>query len=795
MLKNYFKIAWRNLLKDKQFSLLNLFGLATGLACVLLIALWVSDELQVDHIGINDSRLYQVFKRVPDNTGSVMVIEQTQGMLYQSLQRELPEVQSAACIRKETEPGIIATRDQQLKAMPLFASSAFFQLFNYPLLSGAAATSLTDISGVMLSDRLALKLFHTTAISGKTIKWQFRDEVDFSGDYLVKGVFQAPPAGASDQFDLVFPFELYAQKMRGTPGDVSAWGSNMVLTEVVLKPGTDVDAFNRKIRKFTQNKLGGDASYDGELFLQRYSDRYLHNNYVNGVPGGGRIEYVHLFSTIALLIILIACINFMNLATAKAAHRTKEVGIQKVMGANRLSLISQYLSESLLMTFAAFILSIGIAAILLPAFREITGKELHLHFSFSFIGAIIGLLVLVGMFAGSYPALYLSGFNPINVLKGQLKASGIQSFVRWGLVIFQFSVSVILIICVLVVRQQMDLVRSINLGYDKNNIIRFGGEDDSHKQAAFLAEVKQIPGVVNATAMEGDLLGNSSHSGGGISWPGKDPDLKLEYYGNSVDYDFMETLGLKLAAGRTFSRSFADSTSVLFNESAIRAMGIKDPVGKMVSLWGKPMQIIGVVKDYHFQSLYKKIGPAFFTFSTDNKNILVRVDPLRQQVALAAVQNLYHQYHPGLDFAYTYVDDSYNRLYASEQRVEVLTRYFAGMAILISCLGLFGLAAFTAQKRQKEIGIRKVIGASSAQLVAMLSKDFLRLVCLALVIAMPLGWWTCHHWLQSFAYRIELSPMIFVLTALLVVIITLLTISYQSLKAAMTNPVKSLRTE
>lgn len=339
------------------------------------------------------------------------------------------------------------------------------------------------------------------------------------------------------------------------------------------------------------------------------------------------------------------------------------------------------------------------------------------------------------------------------------------------------------------------LVRSIKLGYDKNNIIRFGGENDSHKQSAFLAEVKQIPGVVNATAMEGDLLGNSSHSGGGISWPGKDPNLKLEYYGNSFDYDFMETLGLKLAAGRTFSRSFADSTCVLFNETAIRAMGIKDPVGKMVSLWGKPMQIIGVVKDYHFQSLYKKIGPAFFTFSTDNKNILVRVDPHRQQVALAAVQNLYHQFHPGLDFAYTYVDDSYNRLYASEQRVEVLTRYFAGMAILISCLGLFGLAAFTAQKRQKEIGIRKVIGASSAQLVTMLSKDFLRLVCLALVIAMPLGWWACHRWLQSFAYRIELSPMIFVLTALLVVIITLLTISYQSLKAAMVNPVKSLKTE
>ncbi|MCR8556591.1 ABC transporter permease [Mucilaginibacter sp. BJC16-A38] len=795
MLKNYFRIACRNLLKDRQFSLLNLLGLATGLACILLIALWVNDEWQVDKFNANDSRLYQVLKKAPDGTGSATVSEFTQGLLYQSLLRELPEIESAACLRKEREPGIILTKDRQLKAMPVFASTGFFKVFSYPLISGNGATALADVSGVLLSDQLALKLFHTTAVTGKTIKWQFQDNVDFSNVYTIRGVFQAPPANASDQFDLVFPFELYAQKMRGTPGDITSWGSNMVLTDVVLKPGTNVDAFNQKIRNFSKNKLKGDTSYEGDLFLQRYSDRYLYNNYVNGVPSGGRIEYVRLFFTIALLILVIACINFMNLATAKAARRMKEVGIQKVMGASRLSLVFQYLIESLLMTSGAFIMAVLIAMFLLPAFRVITGKDLQLHFSAGFIFPAIGLLVLVGLFAGSYPALYLSGFNPIRVLKGQLKTSWAEAFVRKGLVIFQFGISVILIVCVLVVRQQMALVQSINLGYDKNNIIRFGGDDDHKAQAGFLAEVKNIPGVLNATDMEGDLLGSAGHSGGGISWPGKDPNLKLEYYGNSVDHDFLETMGLQLAGGRTFSRQFSDSASVIFNETAIRAMGIKDPTGKMVSLWGKPMRIVGVVKDYHFESLYKKIGPAFFTFSPDNKNILVRIDPRRQQQALAAVQNLYRRYHPGLDFDYSFLDDSYHRLYASEQRVAVLTRYFAGMAILISCLGLFGLAAFTAQKRQKEIGIRKVIGASVDQVVAMLSRDFLLLVTLALAIAMPVAWWACHKWLQSFAYRVELSPLVFVLTALVTVVITLLTISFQSIKAALANPVKSLRAE
>jgi len=346
------------------------------------------------------------------------------------------------------------------------------------------------------------------------------------------------------------------------------------------------------------------------------------------------------------------------------------------------------------------------------------------------------------------------------------------------------------------VYQQMKLIQTTNLGYNKDNVIRFTNDGNLPQNlSSFITELKNIPGVVNASDLTGDLMGHYSHEGGGIGWQGKDPNLHIEYYGNAADVGFFETMNLQMAEGRTFSKEFADSSSVIFNQSAIAAMGLRNPVGKTVSLWGEKKQIIGVVKDYHYQSLYTKIGPAFFTFSNNNPTTVVKIKAGTQQQTIAAIKALYKRYNDGLDFAYSFLDDDYNKLYASEERVAALSKYFAGIAIIISCLGLFGLAAFTAQKRQKEIGIRKVIGASVSNVVAMLSKDFLVLVCMALLIATPVAWWITNKWLQSFAYRIHISPLIFVITAAVVVLITLLTISFQSIKAAIANPVKSLRTE
>jgi ABC-type antimicrobial peptide transport system permease subunit len=803
MFKNYLKTTWRNLLKDKQFSFLNLLGLSTGLACVLLIFLWVNDELSVDKFNINDNRLYQVLKRNPDGTGAVQVSEITQGLLAQSMAKEFPEVAFATCVRKERDQGILTLNDKKIKAKLEFVSKDFFHVFSYPLINGNKENALSNISGILLSDATALKLFNTTNVAGKTIQFNFKDAGDdFSNTYTITGVFKAPLPNASDQFDVLLPFNLYAQKKAGGPGDVTFWGSNMASTYLVLKPKTNITAFNNKIKNYTKAKVGalypdkGFEQYEGELFTQKYSDRYLHNNYVNGVQSGGRIEYIKLFSFIAVFILIIACINFMNLSTAKASKRLKEVGIKKVMGANRSSLVLQYIGESLLMAFVSLCFALLIVVLLLPEFRQITGKEINLHFNSAIITAAISIALITGIIAGSYPAFYLSGFKPVLILKGKLKTTAGESWIRKGLVVFQFTVSVVLIVSVLVVYQQMKLIQTTDLGYNKDNVIRFTNDGNIPMHfSSFIDEIKNIPGVINASDVDGDLFGHYNHAGGGIDWQGKDPSLNIEYYGNAAGVDFFETMNLQMAKGRAFSKSFADSSSVIFNEAAINAMGLKNPVGKIVSMWGDKKQIIGVVKDYHYQSLYNKIGPAFFTFAKNNPTTVVKIKAGNHQQTIAAIQSVYEKYNAGLDFNYSFLDDDYNKLYASEQRVAVLSKYFAGIAILISCLGLFGLAAFTAQKRQKEIGIRKVIGASVSNITTMLSKDFINLVTISLLIAFPVWWWMMNKWLQSFAYRINITPWVFVIAGFSVIIITLLTISFQSIKAAIANPVKSLRTE
>ncbi|HEX5153749.1 MAG TPA: ABC transporter permease [Parafilimonas sp.] len=801
MFKNYFKTAWRNLLKDKQFSLLNLLGLSTGLACVLLIYLWVSDELSVDKFNANDSRLYQVIKTAPGADGSISTYLTTPGLLGQSMQNELPEVRYATVVRAEEfdeRAGIISINDKRFKANFEFIDQNFFKVFSYTIIDGNANEFASNKYGVLLSDKMALKLFSTTQnLTGKTIGW---NSGEFTGSYIVSGVFKSPPANATDQFDLMFNYKMYQSK---ESQDLANWGSNNQYTYLLLKKGTDVDAFNKKIKDFTKEKIKqfypGDKGllhWEGDIFVQKYSDGYLHGNYVNGKISGGRIEYVKLFSVIAIFILVIACINFMNLSTAKASRRMKEVGIKKVVGASKGSLILQYIGESILMAFASLMIALLLVELLLPAFRGITGKDITLQLNANLILSVIAITIITGLIAGSYPALYLSHFKPVSILKGKLIASSGESFIRKGLVVFQFTISVVLIVSVLVVYQQMKLIQTTNLGFNKSNVIRFSNDGNlKNNISPFLAEVKTLPGVMNATTESGDFFGQASHGGSGIDWDGKDPNLGIEYYGNDVGDDFFETMDLHIAEGRSFSKAFADSSSVIFNEAAIKAMGLKNPVGKTVSLWGEKKQIVGIVKDYHFKSLYDKITPSFLVYNPNADYTLVRIKAGNEKQDITGIKNLFAKFNNGLEFNYSFLDDDYNKLYASEQRVSTLSKYFAGIAILISCLGLFGLAAFTAQKRQKEIGIRKVVGASVTNVVTMLSKDFLVLVSISLLIAIPLSWWLMNSWLQGFAYRIHISPLVFLMAGFSVALITLITISFQSIKAAVANPVKSLRTE
>ncbi|HWB27744.1 MAG TPA: ABC transporter permease [Chitinophagaceae bacterium] len=797
MFKNNIKIAWRSMIKDRRFTLLNLLGLATGLACTFLIYMWVADEIGIDKFQANSSRLYQVMQNGEEGDGNIFTTEHTPDLLAKTLLAEVPEIQDAAVVRLPywDEPsGIMSFNNNSFKAKEIYATKNFFTIFSFPLIQGNKSTVLNNKTNVLVSEEMAMKLFSTTNVVGKTITWDKGAGAPkgINSPYIVSGVFKVP-ASSSMKFDVVFTHEMYFSTITH---DIS-WFSSDPSTYILLKKGVNAERLNNRLADFIKARYkdgSQEQKWAGTLFIQKYTDEYLHNRYENGKISGGRISYVELFSAIAIFILIIACINFMNLSTAKAAGRMKEVGVKKVVGATRAMLAWQYISESMLMAFLSLIIAMVLVITLLPAFRQITGKQLSLEVDAGFMPGIIAITIITGLLAGSYPALYLSKFKPVMVLKGRLQTSSGESWVRKGLVVFQFAISAVLIIAVIVVYNQMQLVQTKNLGYNRDNVIHFNNSGSiGANEKTFIEEIKTIPGVVNATNMEGDLLGNHS-GGGGITWPGKTE--RIEFSGTYADFDFVETMGLQMKEGRAFDRKFpTDTAGVIFNETAVKMMHLKNPIGTQVQLWGLKQHIIGVVKDFNYESMYNKVGAYFISYAKNTENIVVKIKGGTEKQTLSRIEALYKKYNPGLPFDYRFMDADYQALYASEQRVAILSRYFAGVAIIISCLGLFGLAAFTAQKRQKEIGIRKIIGASVKGIAVMLSADFLKLVLVAILVAFPLAWWAMNTWLQSFAYHTSIGATVFVITGVSITGITLATISFQAIKAAMVNPVKSLRSE
>jgi putative ABC transport system permease protein len=792
MIRSYLKIAWRSLIKDRQFTLLNLLGLSTGLACTLLIYLWVVDELSVDKHNEKDAQLFQIMVNQPHEDG-VKTGEHTPGLLADALKAEMPEVELATTVVAAewfSNKGVISAGETKLKAGGQFVSHDYFDVFTCPFTQGDARAVTGDKNTLALSEEMAGKLFGTQQnVVGKTVKW---DEGQFSGLYRVGGVFKNNPRNASNQFDILFNFEQFKARRPG----MENWGNSDPNTFVIFKTGADLALFNDKIRHFLKSKS---KDNDFQLFAIRYSDKYLHGQFENGVQTGGRITYVRLFSVIAVFILVIACINFMNLSTAKASGRMKEVGVKKAVGALRSSLVMQHLSESLMLTFVSLFVAAGMVMLLLPEFNNITGKQIILSPDPTLISAALVITLITGLLAGSYPALYLSGFDTVSVLKGKLKNTAGELLVRRGLVVFQFAVSVTFIVSVIVVYRQIQFIQNQNLGYNRDHIIHFEIplEMDSLKlktAEAFLGEVKNIPGVVNASSYYHNLTGQHGAISG-FEWPGKPAGTDIEFSNLEVGYNFMETTGMTLREGRFFTQNQNARNEIIFNESAIKSMGLKDPVGKTVKFWGMERQIVGVVKDFNFESLYEPVKPCFFQMYPIMPNVMVKIQSGAEEQTIARVRKLFQDYHRGLVFDYQFLDENYRALYASERRVGVLSRYFAGLAIVISCLGLFGLAAFTAQRRQKEIGIRKVVGASVSNVVLMLSMDFIKLLLIAVLIAFPLVGWVMHKWLDNFAFRINLDAGIFLFAAAGLALVTLATVGYQAVKAALLDPVKSLRTE
>jgi putative ABC transport system permease protein len=799
MLKHNLLITFRNFKRNKSTFFINLIGLSTGLACALLIYLWVNDELNVDKFHEKDIQLFQVMKNGKSADGRILTFEWTPGPLAKALVEEMPEVECVVTVMPNSiipnegvNMGILSADETHIKAIEQYAGPDFFNIFSYNLLQGDKNLVLSDKKSVVISDELAQKLFHSTQdIIGKTVEW---NKGKFSGTYLISGIFEKPPANSTVQFDLLFTFELY----RGINTFVNQWTHSGPSTYIVLRKGTNIDQFNEKIGTFLQKKTNEDYQ---SLFIRRYSDKYLYGKYENGIQSGGRIEYVRLFSIIALFVLTIACINFMNLSTAKASGRMKEIGIKKAVGSNKKELMIQFLCESLLMTFLSMIIAILFVELLLPQFNEITGKNLVLNLNGNIVLSILGITLFTGLIAGSYPAVYLSGFNPVIVLKGKLNTYMGERWIRKGLVIFQFAISVILIVSVLIVYKQVRFIQTKNLGFDKDHIICFKKEGKLDKNLeTFLIEVKKIPGVVNASSYFPNLNVNVTGTTG-INWNGKSPDDQVNFKYLFAGHDFVETLGIKVKEGRSFSREFStEHSKIIFNETAIKSMGLTDPVGQTINLWGQNKQIVGVMNDFHFESLYENLKPCFLIFSSNENNIIkdniiVKIKAGTERETIARLQKFYKEYNYGLPFEFKFLDDDFQAFYESESRVAVLSRCFAGIAILISCLGLFGLAAFTAERRRKEIGIRKVLGSSALQIVYLLSGDFTKIVLASMFISLPVSYFITKHWLDSFAYRIDLQVWYFVGAGLITLFIAWITVGTQAIKAALANPVESLRYE
>lgn len=793
-MRNYLKTAWRHFCKHPRFSLLNLAGLSAGLACVFLIGCWISHETLTDHFNPHNDQLFQVMKNNTTPEG-ITTTEHTPGMLAATLLQEMPEVEKAVAVvpPSKDKQGIISYSGKDLKAGPAFLSEQFFEVFSFPVIQGNKANLFNGINEVALSEEMANKLFASSDCVGRAVEFAHKD---FSGTYLVSAVFRNP-FRSTMKLDIAFNYSLYLLKNQ----KLLNWGNSDPSTFVLLKDGANPRNFNDKIKGLVQQKRK-DAT--ATLFVQQYSSRYLHNVYENGQPAGGRIEYVRLFGVIAVFILLIACINFINLSTAKNAASIKEAGLKKIIGASREVLILQYLSDAILMAVLAMIIGIVITWLLLPQLSMITGAKIELPSSAGYIVASFAIALLTGLAAGIYPAIYLSSFKPAVVLSGSIKRSATESGIRKGLMVFQFALSVFFIIGVSVVWQQLKLIQTKDLGYQREQLIYFdmaglpASKDTGNLKPApknFLPELKKIPGVVDAASF-GHNITNRDGGTTDLQWPGKDPDEKISFTDIAVGYRFIETAGIRMQEGRPYDESYGtDQGGIIFNQAAIGAMNMKDPIGKVVKLWGKEKTIIGVVKNFNFQSLHEKLKPCFLDLVVGGRasKVMARIDKQNTAGTIAAIDALFRREQNGLAFDYTFLNDDYEAMYATENSMLALAKYFTFLAILISCLGLLGYTAFMARQKQKEIGIRKVAGASVIDILKLLAMEFLKPVFLGLLIAFPVGCWLMNNWLAGFAYRVNMGPGVFILAGVIILLIMLFSIGGQLIRAATVSPAQSLK--
>ena len=783
MIKNYLKTALRSFKRNKPSFFINVIGLSIGLTCSLIIFLWVIDEYQIDKFHEDSHRIHQIMEH-QHYANDINTTLSTPGILPPALKEEIPEIEYSSGYTWNLN-ALFSKDNISFKENGIYAHNDLFYILSVDLKSGNREQLLTQPSSIVISQELAEKYFKDQNPIGESVLFN-NEEV-----LTVTGIFEKLPKTSTFQFDFVRGYDDWLKANEWA----TKWHNNGPRTIAKVANGTDIDLLNDKIKDFIKGKNEGSHV---ELFAYPFAKRYLYGQFENGVNIGGRIDYIRLFVIVAIFVLLIACINFMNLSTAKATKRSKEVGIRKSIGASKNSLVGQFIGESLIISFFSSLIAILLVELSLPVFNELVDKNIVLDYGNPVILLIVFSTVLItGLVSGSYPAFYLSSMEAVKTLKGSLKSSGKEAIARKGLVIFQFSLSITLIISTILIYNQIQYTQNKNLGYKKENVINFTIEDEIHNNwEVFKNQVLAVPGVTDVTRSSSTLLSRNSNTMG-VSWENKNPDDRILFENVMVGYDFVETMGLELVEGRAYSRDYGiDSTKIILNEAAIKIMGMENPVGKTFNLWDDDYEIIGVVKDFNYENLRNEVEPLFLRLRPGvGWRAFVRLESSSIASSLKGIETAYKSFNSNYPFNYEFMDSQYAALYKSEMRIGELAKYFSIFAIIISCLGLFGLSAFTAEQRAKEIGIRKVLGATVHGLVVLLSTDFTKLVLIAIGISIPASWWLMNKWLSGFAYNAGIEWWVFAASGLIALVIAWLTVSWQSIKAALTNPVNSLKSE
>lgn len=795
MIRNYIKIAWRNILNNKVYSAINILGLAAGMAVALIIGLWVVNEFSYDKFLPNYKQLYQVevhfTTQQDEHTQAAVAIP-----LAEVLRKQIPGIKHVA----ETDWVGWQWHDLLVGNKKLYlgggaAHPDFLKIFQYPFVKGSAKDAFTDPNSIVIDEATATALFGNADPINKVIRY------DNSHNLKVTGVIKNIPKNATKQFNFLTPFSFKEQTESWMKNARVTWTNNSFNMFVELQPGVTLAQVAPKVKNLVyQNSVPMRLAHP-EVILHPMKDWHLYTDFKKGKAVGGFIDYVRMFSIIGILVLLIACINFMNLSTARSEKRAREVGVRKAIGSQRKDLIVQFLAESLLITFIAFLFSILIVQLVIPSFNELTGGFIAIPYTNPLFWGIMLLYVAVtGLLAGSRPAFYLSSFNPVQVLKGTIKVGKAASLPRKVLVVLQFSCSIALIISTVIVYQQIQYAKSRPTGYSAERLMMTDMSGDLEAHFGALRNDLLASGLVENVASASSPVTNIYSHNSLDKWPGKSAGEDPVNIGSiSVSESYFKTLGMTLKAGRDFTSNWANDTSdVILNEAAVKRIGLKDPINQLVTWNGsaKPVRIIGVVKDALMESPFTPIQPAIFNHGRGGNNIMYRLAKnVSIHDALPKLNKIFDTYNPAYPYIYQFVDDEYNHKFNLELLVGKLAGVFAGLAIFISCLGLFGLAAYVAEQRTKEIGIRKVLGASVANVWLLLSGDFILLVIISCLIASPVAFYFLRDWLQKYDYRITIGPGVFLLSALVAIVITLMTISFQAIKAALTNPVKSLRSE